>query len=152
LVKRQNSQAGDSEVWVATADKVLSDARVHSTEAQPGFAQDLTVIALEGVSGIGAAAGSSGVSRAPDVALTTTRRTSVVFAVGNDPGHAEARTWPPGWVPLSQVLDTASGRSHWSQYTNDPTGPAGSFVAVRDTAPTKDGWNLVAVELVNEES
>lgn len=36
-----------------------------------------------------------------------------------------------------------------TQYTKQPTGPAGSHVTVTDTAPTTDHWDLAAVELIN---
>jgi hypothetical protein len=42
-----------------------------------------------------------------------------------------------------------TGDTFWSQYTNQPTGAAGSTVSVADTQPTGDHWNLAAVELVN---
>jgi hypothetical protein len=53
---------------------------------------------------------------------------------------------------LDQVVNTSSGDTFWSQYTNQPTGAAGSVVVATDTAPTNDQWNLVAVELINDDS
>jgi len=81
--------------------------------------------------------------------LTTTKATSLVFAVGNDYDRAVARTLPAGWVMLDQWVATGPGDTYWSQYTNQPTGPAGSVITASDTAPTNDQWNMVAVELVN---
>ena len=152
LVKRANAQSGDAEVWKATAPSVLSAATVTATESAKGFGQDLTVIAMEGVSGIGASVAGSATSGAPSVSLTTTAPTSLVFAVGHDWDNAIARTLPSGWVPLEQWVNTASGDTFWTQYTNTPTGHAGSLVKVNDTAPTTDQWNLVAVELLNDDS
>jgi hypothetical protein len=149
LVKRANAQSGDSEVWAATANTILSSATVTSTELKSGYAQDLTVIAMEGTSGVGASVAASGSSGAPTVSLTTTKATSLVFAVGTDWDRAVARTLPTGWVILDQWVDTAVGDTYWSQYTNQTTGPAGSVVTASDTAPTNDRWNMVAVELVN---
>ena len=149
LIKRANGQSGDSEVWAATAGTILSSATVTSTELKSGYAQDLTVIAMEGTAGVGASAAASASTGAPTVKLTTTKATSLVFAVGNDYDRAVARTLPAGWVILDQWVNTAIGDTYWSQYTNQPTGPAGSVVTVSDTAPTNDRWNLVAVELVN---
>jgi hypothetical protein len=149
LVKRANAQSGDSEVWAATAGTILSTATVTSTELRSGYPQDLTVIAMEGTAGVGASAAASAASGAPTVKLTTTKATSLVFAVGNDYDRAVARTLPAGWVILDQWVNTSVGDTYWSQYTNQPTGPAGSVVTVSDTAPTNDRWNLVAVELVN---
>ena len=150
LVKRANAQAGDSEIWSATAPSVLTSATATSTEARGGFAQDLTVIAMEGVSGLGATAGASAASGAPSLSLTTTKATSLVFAVGNDWDRAIGRTLPAGWVMLDQWINTGSGDDYWSQYTNTPTGAAGTKVTVSDTAPTGDRWNLAAVELLND--
>jgi hypothetical protein len=107
---------------------------------------------MEGVSGIGASVAGSADSGAPKVSLTTTSPTSLVFAVGHDWDNAIARTLPSGWVLLDQWLSTAAGDTFWSQYTNTPTGPAGSVVSVNDTAPTNDDWNMVAVELKNDDS
>src|SRR5262249_11177818 len=65
LVKRANAQSGDSEVWAATAGTVLPNATVTSTELRAGYSQDLTVIAMEGVAGVGASAAASRPSGAP---------------------------------------------------------------------------------------
>ena len=46
-------------------------------------------------------------------------------------------------------LDRQTGDTFWSQYTNQPTGRAGSRVTVADLRPTSDRWNLAAVELIN---
>jgi hypothetical protein len=150
LVKRANAQPGDAEVWVANAPSVLSSATVKSTLARSSFRQDLTVIAMEGVSQVGASAANSAPGGAPNVSLTTTGATSLVFAVGHDWDNAVARTLPSGWVSLEQFVDNSSGDTYWSQYTNTPTGPAGSVVNAGDTAPTTDQYNIVAVELLNE--
>jgi hypothetical protein len=149
LVKRANGESGDAEVWQATAPSVMTSATVTSKVATAGFGQDLTVIAMEGVSGIGASVAGSAATGAPSVSLTTTRATSLVFAVGHDWDNAIARTLPGGWALLEQWVNTGTGDTAWSQYTNTPTGPAGSVVAVNDTAPANDQWNVVAVELLN---
>jgi len=149
LIRRANAQSGDSEVWAATASTILPAATVTSTPLRSGYPQDLTVIAMEGTAGVGASAAASASTGAPSLKLTTTKATSLVFAVGNDWKRAVARTLPAGWVILDQWVSTSVGDTYWSQYTNQPTGPAGSVVTVSDTAPTNDRWNLVAVELVN---
>jgi Bacterial Ig domain/Lysyl oxidase len=150
LVKRANAQSGDSEVWKATAANVLSNATVTSTLAAGGYRQDLTVVAYEGVLGVGASAAASGAKTAPSLKLTTAAATSLVFAVGNDWDNAIPRTLPPGWTLLDQWVNTAVGDDYWSQYTNTPTGAAGSVITVNDTAPTTDSWNMVAIELLND--
>jgi hypothetical protein len=152
LVKRANAQSGDSEIWTATAPSILTNATVQSTPVKKRYDQDLTVIAMEGTGGLGASVGASASTGAPIVTLTTTAATSLVFAVGNDPDQAVARTLPSDWVSLDQWIDTGAARTFWSQYTNQPTAAAGTVVTVHDTAPTNDHWNLVAVEITGEDA
>jgi hypothetical protein len=147
LVKRANGQYGDAEIWQATASSVLPSATVTSTQAHSGYDQSLTVIAMEGTNGVGASGSASAATGAPTLSLTTTKPTSLVFAVGNDWDNAITRTLPSGWVSLNQWLDTGSGDTYWSQYTNVPVPSAGTQVTVSDTAPATDRWNLAAVEL-----
>jgi hypothetical protein len=109
----------------------------------------LAIIAMEGVKGVGASIAASGSTGAPSTKLTTSGATSLIFAVGHDYTNAIARTLPAGWVSLDQWVDTSTGDTYWSQYTNNPTGPAGTVVTVNDLAPTTDQWNLAAVELLN---
>ncbi len=152
LVKRANGQAGDGEIWAATAPAVLPAATVTSTPAKSGFDEDLTVIAMEGVDGVGASATGSGASGAPSLKLTTQGAPSLVFAVGHDYDNAVARTLPANWTMLDQWLDTGAGDTSWTQYTSVPISPAGSVVTVSDAAPTADRWDLAAVELIGDGS
>jgi hypothetical protein len=149
LVKRVNGSSGDSEIWTANAPRILKGAQITSRLANPGFDESLTVVALEGTRGVGAASGASGSTGAPRVRLRTRSATSLVFAVGNDWDHAIGRVLPVGWVRLDQWVDTGTGDTFWSQYTNQPTGRAHSLVSVHVSAPTTDQWNLAAVEIVN---
>lgn len=147
LVERANGSSGDSEIWAATARAILSHAQVTSQLATGGYTESLSVVAFEGAGGVGSAAAASGPTGAASVGLRTKRATSLVFAVGNDWDHAVARVLPPGWVSLDQWPDPATGDTFWSQYTNQPTGRAGTLVRARVLAPTADQWNLAAVEL-----
>ena len=130
---------------------MLSNVTVTSTPAKSGFSQDLTIVAFQGTNGLGASVVASGASGAPHVNLTTTEAGSLVSGVGNDWDNATARTQPAGWVMLDQWTNTGVGDDYWSQYTNVPTGPAGSVVNVNDTGPTTDSWNLVAIELTPDD-
>jgi len=150
LAKRANAQYGDTEIWTATAPAILSNVTVKSTLAKVSYDQALTVIAMEGVAGVGAKAGSSAVSGAPSVGLTTTAAASLVFAAGNDWDGAVARSLPTGQVVLDQWVDSASGDTMWSQYANAAVSPLGSAITMTDTAPTADRWNMVAIELQGE--
>ena len=151
LVKRNNTRPGDAEVWTATAPAILTSATVTSTPARSGYSQDLTVIAMQGTDGVGASVTASGTSGAPSANLTTTKANSLVFAVGNDWDRAVARTLPTGWTMLDQWVATSVGDTYWSQYTNQPAAAAGTVVNARDTAPTNDQWNLVAIELLSDD-
>jgi hypothetical protein len=44
------------------------------------------------------------------------------------------------------------GDTFWSQYTNTPTTTADSTVTVDDLAPAGDRWDMVAVELIGDDS
>jgi hypothetical protein len=147
LVARANRQSGAAEIWEATAPRILANATVTSTPAVPGYDQSLTVIGMEGNDGLGASAVGSGPSGASRLHLTTTKPSSLIFAVGSDPDRAFAPARPRGWVRLNQWLDTGTGMTSWSQYTNVPVTAAGTDVTVGDTAPSTDHWNLAAVEL-----
>jgi hypothetical protein len=147
LVRRADAQSGDAEIWQATAAAIIPDVRVTSTPARPGYGQTLTVIGMEGTAGAGASAGASAASGAPALRLTTTRATSLIFAVGNDDGGAVPRTLPRGWAALGPWPGTAGGSTYWSQYTNQPAAASGTMIRVGDTSPAADRWNLAAVEV-----
>ena len=149
LVKRANAQYGDSEIWTATAPTILTNATVTSKPTKTGYHQDLTVMAMEGASGVGAAVAGSGSSGAAGVSLTTTTATALIFAVGNDWDQAIARILPTGLVLLDQWVDAGVGDTYWSEYTNQTTGAAGTVVKIGTTSPTTDRWNFAAVELKN---
>jgi hypothetical protein len=152
LVKRANAQPGDAEVWTATAANPTSGIAVSSTPLQTGYDQDLTVVAYEGAAGVGASAAASTSSGAPSVSLTTTapsNAVSLVFAGGEDYSNAVAHTPVAGQVLLDQWLDTVTGDTYWSQYTNTPS-PTGTKVTMADSSPTTDPSNTVAVELIGD--
>jgi hypothetical protein len=149
LESRANASAGDSEVWEAVATTATTISPITATLNAGGYDESLTVVAMEGADGVGATAHASGPTGAPHLTLTTLAATSLIFAVGDDWDRAAARTLPVGWVTLDQWLNTGTGDTYWSQYTNHPTGTAGTHVSVADAAPTNDRWNLAAVELVN---
>ncbi len=148
LVRRANSQSGDAEIWTATATKRLSARKVKSTLATKGYDQALTLISMEMSDGVGASVAGGAASGEPSVSLITTEDASLVFAVGNDWDSATTRVLGANQVLLHQDLDTASGKTFWSQYTGAITGSAGSVVTLNDTAPTNDQWNMAAVEIL----
>jgi hypothetical protein len=147
LGRRTNTQLGTSEVWTAYASGQLSGATVTSTLGQAGYDQSLTVLAVQGASGIGATAGASAGSGAPTVTVTTTAAGSWVFGVGNDWEHPVARTLGAGQTLVHQWVDTGNSNTFWVQSTTAPTPGSGTAVQVNDTGPTTDRWNLAAVEV-----
>jgi hypothetical protein len=152
LVTRADGSPGDAEVWRAVASEPVSVDGVNARLARGGYGVSLSVIAMEGGDGTGAAASGSGATGAPMVKVRTESAASLIFAVGHDWDSAAARKLPVGWVMLDQWLDRSAGDTFWSQYTNEPTGAAGTRVTVSDLRPTHDHWNLAAVELVNDGS
>ena len=147
LVKRANSRSGDAEIWTATAVAPLANVSVSSTPAAAGFDQTLTVIGMQMSQGAGASAAAGAASGEATVSLKATEEGSLVFAVGHDWTSATGRTLGAGQVMLHQYLDTATGDTTWTQYTGTVTGAAGETVTMNDTAPTKNEWDLAAVEV-----
>jgi Bacterial Ig domain/Lysyl oxidase len=151
LLKRANSQSGDAEIWTAEATSVLKHKKVKSKLALKGFSQELTVIAMQGAKGAGATVAGGASSGEPSVTLSTQGGRSLVYAVGSDADHAIGRTLGSNQTLMRQELDTAAGKTFWSQFTSAITGPAGSLVTLNDTAPTGDRWNMAAVEILASE-
>jgi hypothetical protein len=149
LVKRASSAAGAVEIWAANAPHVLVGAAVRARAAAPRSAQQLTVIALEGVDGVGASSSGSGASGSPSVDLRTTKSTSLVFALA-DAGSGAGRALPRGWVHLDDWTGGSGRTGSWTQFSNQPTGAAGTAVKVTGGEPTMSPWDMVAVELVND--
>jgi hypothetical protein len=108
---------------------------------------------MEGVTAIGSSSAASAASGAPTARVTTSGPgASLVFAVGDDWDNAIARTLPTGQVLADQWIDTGTGDTYWTQYTNQAVSRVGTVVTLQDTAPTTDRWNMVALELVGDVS
>ena len=148
LVRRANTRPGTSEIWKATAPASAAGVAVTSTPSRAGYDQSLTVIAFAGAGGVGASSGAGAASGAPRVTLTTTAAGSWVFGVGNDWDRAAGRTLGGQQSMRHQWVDSASGDTFWAQSQTSATAAAGTVVAIDDTAPTNDQWNLAAVEVL----
>ena len=148
LLKRSNTQAGDSEIWAAKASAVLTNATVIM---QPGqgttFHGSLTVVAFTNAAGPGMVNQAAASTGAPDIIIPGVAAGNWVFAVGNDWDNAVARTPVAGQYLVHQRVDTATGDTFWVQATNTPS-TATALVDIHDTAPTNDRWNYCAVEIV----
>jgi len=147
LVKRSNTQAGDAEIWSATASGPLTNAVVTATPEQTGYPGSLTVIAYKNAAGVGIAGAAGAPTGEPDIYLPGTGMGSWVFAVGNDWDRAVPRTPVPGQILQDQWLASGFEDSFWVQSTALPN-PAPGLVTIHDSSPTDDRWNYAAVEIV----
>ena len=155
LVGRANAQSGTSEIWRAFAPATLTGAIVTATLSQK-VAASLTVLSFTGVDSsgtngsgaIGAVSNASSSNGAPKATLVTTRNNSWVFGVGNDFDNAIPRTVASGQTLVHQFL-SAAGDSYWVQSQAAPTLQSGTSVAISDTAPSGDRFNLVICEILS---
>jgi hypothetical protein len=147
LVKRSNTQAGDSEVWAARASRRVVGRVVRATPAQAGYDGMLSVFTFRNASRVGVAAAAGAGSGAPSFYVPAVQEGSLVFAGGNDWDASAARTPVPTQVLRRQWLDTVKGNTFWVQSLRAPT-TTQRLVTIRDTAPTGDRWNYVGAEVV----
>jgi len=145
-----NAQAGDAEVWYATAPAATRVAQVNATLARPGYTETIVVQALHNATGIGATNATSGDDGLPTLALTNTQAGSRLLAVGEDPSAARAITAGPGQALLHHSTDP-NPATQWAQDTTAPTPSNGltqTFTDVRlGTAGRLDDWDLAGVEV-----
>ena len=154
LVRRTNVQSGTSEIWRAFATQALSNVTVTATLSQ-SVGSSTTVLSFAGVDttgtngsgAIGATASANAKSGAPTASLTTTRAGSWVMGVGNDYDNAISRTPGPNQAVVHQDL-TSAGDTYWVQMQSAPTTVSGTTVAINDTAPTTDRYNLTTCEVL----
>jgi hypothetical protein len=145
---RENRSLGDAEVWSAKvpAGGLTNAAITARTVRFSGYDVALTIIAFKDASGIGATATGHGIGL-PTVTLTTTQANSWVFAAGDDWDASINRTAGPGQTIEQQSTDSV-GDTYWVQSTNAPTATAGTHVTINDTAPSRDRFDLAAVEIL----
>ncbi|HVQ43946.1 MAG TPA: Ig-like domain-containing protein [Candidatus Saccharimonadia bacterium] len=148
LRKRQNTQAGTSEIWTAPAAAKLTNATAKATRTG-SYRSSLVVTAFKGadLTTIGATAGASAATGAATASLTTTRAGSWVWAVGNDWDNAVARTVGTAQTKVDEFL-TSTGDTLWVQRRTAVTPAAGTVVTINDTAPTADRYNLALIEIL----
>src|SRR5262249_14333629 len=96
----------------------------------------------------GVGGGGGGGGGGARVAVGTAGAGWVVYGVGNDWDAALARVLGPNQIMVHQRVDTVAGDTFWVQALGAPVAAAGTVVAVSDTGPTADRWNLAAVEIV----
>ena len=110
------------------------------------FHQSLTVMAFPSAA-IGEVTFGSGSRNQPNLLLTASADSSLVFAVGFDADKPASRTLPAGQISVHEWVDRDANCTFWVQAVADPM-VSGDTAAITFTAPTRDAWNMVAVEIV----
>jgi chitodextrinase len=148
LRRRTNAQAGTAEIWQAVSPHPLTNATITATQTSGTWQSAMTVVAFNNADTTsGATGGASAASGAPSASLTTTRAGSWVWGVGNDWDASSARTVGPTQTLVDQYLPPADD-TYWVQRQTSPTTASGTVVAINDTAPTTDRWNLAIIEIL----
>ncbi len=145
---QENAAQGDSEVWSAQAG-AAAKFTVTAKAGIKGSNVALTVVTYQGATGIGASGTFASGGSAPSGTITTTGASSLVWAVGNDGAHANARKVGPGQTLVDETLSTQS--TFWVQSRTNAsanTSGGGASVTINDNAPTADPFNLVIVEIL----
>ncbi|HEY1248474.1 MAG TPA: DUF4082 domain-containing protein, partial [Nitrososphaera sp.] len=149
LATRANNQAGTAEVWYTYADQKVINGAIKAKLKYSGYHGMIDVVTYTGAArAVGATAAASAPSGGASVNLTTTIPNSIVWAIGNDWDKAVGRTVGINQILSRQFVDNNVGDTFWSQYFKTIFPTAGTAVTANDTAPTKDRWNLAAVEIV----
>ena len=155
LVQRTNTQLGTSEIWRAFAPAPVSNATVTATLSQ-SVDSSMLIVSFAGVDtsgtngsgAIGATASGNGASGAPTASLSTTRNNSIVIGVGNDWDSSIARNAGANQTVLHQDLSTSNGDTYWMQMQSAAIPTRGTVVAINDTFPTTDRYNLSVAEVL----
>src|SRR4029077_5345891 len=84
---------------------------------------------------------------APTASVITTRNGSLVLGVGNDWDNAIGRNAGPNKTLVHQFLPTVRD-SYWVQMESNAIVLSGTSVAINDTVPTGEQYNLSIVEIL----
>jgi len=156
LVRRTNAQQGTAEIWRAFSASTLSNVTVRASLSQTSTAASITVVTFSGVDttgsggsgAIGATAGTSATSGGPTASLTTTRNNSWVVGVGTDSQRSSGRTVGSSQTMIHQDTPVVFAFTGWVQRQNSTTATSGTVVAINDTAPTNDRYDLTTCEVL----
>ncbi|WP_456508844.1 putative Ig domain-containing protein [Arthrobacter sp. TE12232] len=147
LRRRANAQAGTAEIWQAASPAPLTNVTITATQNSGSWQSAMTVVAFNNAdTANGATAGAGAASGAPSASVTTTGAGSWVWGVGTDWDAARARTVGPAQTLVDQYFPPA-GDTYWVQRQTGLTATSGTVVAINDTAPTTDRWNLAVIEI-----
>ncbi len=141
---RANGQAGASEVWTAEAPTGVSSCAPTAGLLWGGYQGTVVLTAVRGgyLAVVRNDSRSSGAA-AVDLPMSAG---SMALAVGNDWDNAIGRTLLPGQTKVAQTK-TSSQDTMWVQRVGQQQ--SAGAVTVGTTAPSKDRWNVVAVELAS---
>lgn len=146
----------DIEVWAARVQGAHSHLRVTSTTTGPApWVQSLTVMALNGATGLDAAAegcystaGCTSNSPVPSVSLVPRQTGSLVIGVGYDYSDYIPKSVSHNERLDQQALDPKERATTWVEHLL-ALSTAGSPVTVDATASANDNWALVAFEVTS---
>lgn len=146
LVVRSNDKWGTAEIWQAKASGIFS-AAVTAVPTRTGYHGSITVAAFRGAApNTGGSAAATGTGARPNVALTTAKPGSLVWAVGHDWDTAKKRGTDAGQEIFHQYVDTAVHDTFWTQRASGPIGTPGGLV-IGSTAAAKSRWQMAVVEI-----
>lgn len=149
LRERTNARPGTAEIWQAVAPTVLTNVTVTATNSG-SYQSSMTVVTFVGADLVtdGAVGTGNAATGAPNASLTTSRAGSWVWGAGNDWDKATARTVGAGQTKVDEYL-SSQGDTYWVQRQSAITTAAPpTVVAINDTAPTTDKWNLSVIEIL----
>ena len=114
---------------------------------EEGYDETITVAAFKNAPGIGNVASVSNKSGAPSGTVTTSKKNSWVWAVGDDWKASIPRKVPASQKLWHQAFDEV-GDTYWVQSTGKITKGAGKAVTIKDTKPKTDPFDMVLVEIL----
>ena len=148
-----NAQPGTAEVWEAYATSQVSSAQVTATASSAGFGGSITVATFRAAQAtVGGVNATSSASGSPSVSLQSTAAGSWIWGVGNDWDNGIARTAASGQTLQHQDVDSTLGNTFWVQSVDTLSSASGQTVAVSDTSPASDRFDMAAVEIVPAQS
>jgi hypothetical protein len=147
LAARSNKTAGTAEVWQAYAPGALTNVNVTAEMAWKYLDGTITVAAFKGAaSQVGAVATASGSVGDPNVTLTPTGCSSLVWAAGQDSSAAASTTMPAGQSVVHRFSDWSVDDTYWVQKLN-AAAARNQPVTVRATGSFHGLWAMAAVEI-----
>jgi hypothetical protein len=145
LAARSNTGRGTAEIWQASTTQAISQLRVTAKLAHDGYHGSITVASFKGRQVVGAtSAAAAGLKGAPGVTLTPSPGS--VARLGRRPRRDTRAGAAAGQTIVHQFLDSRAKDTFWTQRLVGLTS-RGVPVRMGASMPTRDQWQMVAVEL-----